>query len=153
MIYKPIYHKHLKKKLLNDTTNTKIIMEDIPLEQVKSTTFLGVIINDNLTWEGHKQLVYNKICKTMGILYKCKKFMTEDECIKMYKTFIEPYFFYGIEVWGHTIKSANDMLVKLQSKIIRIIFSCARTLDAWNHCNGRINSINTIYDNIIKNYA
>ena len=68
----------------------------------------------------------------------------------MYKTFFEPYFFYGIEVWGHSIQSENDMLVKLQSKIIRYIFSCARTQDAWKHCNGCINSIDTIYNNVIK---
>ena len=150
MIYKPRYHKHLKKKLLRDTTGIKITMDDTPLDQVKSTTFLGVIINDNLTWEDHKQLIYNKICKTLGLLYKCKKVMTENECIKMYKTFVEPYFFYGIEVWGHTIRSENDILVKLQSKIIRIIFGCARTQDAWNHCNDRINSVTTIYNNVIK---
>ena len=149
IIYKPIYHKQ-KKKLLHDTTGTKITMNNTPLEQVKSTTFLGVIINDTLTWEDHKHLVYNKICKTLGILYKCKKVMTENECIKMYKTFIEPYLFYGIEVWGHTIQSDNDILVKLQSKILRIIFSCARTQDAWNHCSGRINSIYTIYNNVMK---
>ena len=72
MIYKPIYHKQSNKKLLYDTSGTTITMEGTPLEQVKSTTFLGIIINDRLTWDDHKQLVYNKICKTLGILYKCK---------------------------------------------------------------------------------
>ena len=57
MIYKPRYHKHYNKKLLHDTTGTKITMDGTPLNQVKSTTFLGVIINDNLTWEDHKQLI------------------------------------------------------------------------------------------------
>ena len=55
MIYKTIYHKHLQKKLVHDTTYTKITMEGIPLEQTKSTT-LGVIINDNLTWGDHNQV-------------------------------------------------------------------------------------------------
>ena len=69
----------------------------------------------------------------------------------MCKTFIEPYIlFYGIKVWGHITQYENDILAKLQSKIIRIIFSCARTQDAWRHCYGRINNINTIYDNVIK---
>ena len=27
---------------------------------------------------------------------------------------------------------------------------CAPTKDGWNHINGRINSIATIYDNVIK---
>ena len=129
-------------------------MDGTPLDQVKSTTFLGVTINDKLTWEDHKQLVYNKICKTLGILYKCKKVMTENECIKMYKTFVEPYFFYGIEVWGHTIQSENDILVKLQCKIIRMIFGCARTQDAWKHCNGHVLTVLIPFIiMLLKNYA
>ena len=128
-------------------------MKGTPLKQVTSISFLGVIINDKLTWEGHKQLIYNKICKTLGILYKCKQFMTENESINMYKTFIQPYFLYGIEIWGHTIKSDIDLLVKLQSKIVRILLDCARSEDAWRHCNGRITSIQNLYKNFIKKYA
>ena len=150
MVYKPLYRTHSKKKLLHDTTNTKITMEGTPLEQVRTIKFLGVIINDKLTWECHKQLVYNKICKTFGILYKCKQLMTEMESINMYKTFIQPYFLYGIEIWGHTINSDNDILVKLQSKIVRIILGCARSADAWKHCNGHITSIQDLYKNAIK---
>ena len=118
MIYKPLYYSHSRKKMLHDTTNTKITMEGIPLQQVTSIKFLGVIINNKLTWECHKQLIFNKICKTLGILYKCKRFLTENESINMYKTFIQPYFLYGIEIWGHSIKSDNDILVKLQSKVV-----------------------------------
>ena len=56
--------------------------------------------------------------------------MTENECINMYKTFIQPYFLYGIEIWGHAVKSDNDILIKLQSKIVRILLGCKRSKDA-----------------------
>ena len=42
--------------------------------------------------------------------------MEEKEVIKMYKAFIQPYFLYGIEVWGHSVKSEKDILLRLQSK-------------------------------------
>ena len=125
-------------------------MEGTPLQQVTSIKFLGVIINNKLTWESHKQLIFNKICKTLGILYKCKQFLTENESINMYKTFIQPYFLYGIEIWGHSIKSDNDILVKLQYKIVRILFNCARSKDAWRHSNGQITGIQDLYKNVIK---
>ena len=79
--------------------------------------------------------------------------MTENESINMYKTFIQPYFLYGIEIWGHTIQSNNDILVKLQSKIVRILLDCARSQDAWRHCNGHIISIHNLYNIVIKNYV
>ena len=149
MIHRPVYTKK-NKHLLQDTTNTDLIMDGIPLKQVTSIKFLGVLINDKLTWENHKQLVHSKISKTLGILYKCKNIMNDEENIKMYKAFIQPYFLYAMEVWGHTIKSDNDILVRLQSKVLRILFNCYRTADAWRHCNGRITDIRSLYNIVIK---
>ena len=135
---------------MHDTTHTKIIMNETPLQQVNLIKFLGVMINDKLTWDDHKKLIYSKICKTIELLYKCKKFMSQSECINMYKTFVQPYFLYSIEVWGHTIHPENDILVKLQSKILRILFNCKRTTDAWQYCSGKIISIEKLYANSIK---
>ena len=149
MIHKPVYRKN-NKKLLQDMTNTDLIMDGTPLKQVKSIKFLGVVINDRLAWDDHKQLIYTKICKTLGIIYNCKNILNEEENTKMYKTFIQPYFLYGIEVWGHSIKSDNDILVKLQSKVLRILFNCFRTADAWRHSNGTVNDIRDLYKNVIK---
>ena len=53
--------------------------------------------------------------------------MNENNCIDMYKTFIEPYFLCAIDACGHSIQSENDLLIKLQSKIMRILFNCYRT--------------------------
>ena len=149
MIYKPTHYKHKNKKWLHDTTHTDIVMNDLPLKQVKTIKFLGLMINDRLTWDDHRQLVYSKICKTLGLLYRCKTIMNENECINMYKTFIQPYFIYSIEVWGHSVQS-DDILMKLQSKILRIIFNCKRSEDAWRHCNGKINSVKDLYCTTIK---
>ena len=93
-------------------------MVDTILEQVNSIKFLGVVINNRLTWEAHKQQIHNKVCKTIGLIYKCRGLMDEKEITKMYKTFIQPYFLYAIEVWGHTVQSHNDMLSKLQSRVL-----------------------------------
>ena len=76
--------------------------------------------------------------------------MTDSDCTNMYKIFIEPYFIYAIEVWGHSILSENDSLVKLQSKVLRILFNCYRTSDAWKHSNGQISDIRDLYSNVIR---
>ena len=68
----------------------------------------------------------------------------------MYKTFIEPYFLYAIEVWGHTVTSSNDILNKLFLKLLRIIFSCYRSDDALRHNNDRIKSIEFLYNKVIE---
>lgn len=133
-----------------DSTNTYVKMMDTILKQVKPFKFLGIIVNEKLTWETHKQHVFNKVCRTLGILFKCRNVMTEKETIKMYKTFIQPYFLYAIEVWGHSIQSEQDILTKLQSKVLRIVFNCKRSHDAWRHNNRQISSIKELYFNVVK---
>ena len=150
MIYKPLIRRKKSRKILYDITNTKVEMEGTILEQVKSIRFLGVIINDQLHWKDHKHYVYKKICKSIGLIYKCKHAMNENDCINMYKTFIEPFFLYAIEVWGHTVQTPTDILAHLQSKILRILFSCKRSDDAWEHNNGRILHIQELYQRTIK---
>ena len=152
MIYRPVQGQK-RNRFINDTTNTKLTMDNLPLKQVTSIKFLGVLINDKLTWDCHKKLVCNKISKTVGILHKCKNVMNNDECIKMYKTFIQPYFLYALEAWGHSIQSDNDILVKTQSKVLRILFNSQRTADAWKYTNGQIKDVRSLYNTVIKNYA
>ena len=76
--------------------------------------------------------------------------MNDTECIKMYKTFIEPYFLYAIEAWGHSLQSEKDILVKLQSKVLRILFNCYRTADAWKQADGQIRDIRELYQTVIN---
>ena len=75
-----------------------------------------------------------------------------DSCdsIKMYKTFIQPYFLYAIEIWGHTVQSDQDVLNKIQCKILRIIFNCKRSDDAWRHSDGNIPTVANLYNSVIK---
>ena len=47
------------------------------------------------------------------------------------QNFYSTYFLYAIEVWGHTKNSTTGLLVRLQNKILRILFNCKRSDDAW----------------------
>jgi hypothetical protein len=146
MIYKPTVKTTENKKQIRESQTTTIEMNNTKLDEVTSIRFLGVIINKNLTWEDHKKHIYNKVSKTTGLLRKCKNFMDIKGRIKMYKTFVQPYFNYAIEVWGHTVTAESDILNKLQSKALRIIFDCLRSGDAWRHNNECIETITSLYE-------
>ena len=51
-----------KKKKSNHKIEISINNQNI--EQVNQTTFLGVIIDENLTWNSHLNLIYKKIMKS-----------------------------------------------------------------------------------------
>ena len=149
MIYKPLLRGRNGKKL-HDSTNSNILMNNIPLEQVQSIKFLGVVLNNHLTWNDHQQHIYRKVSKSLGIIYKCLGVLNEKECINMYKAFIQPYFLYAIEVWGHSIQSSTNTLVKLQSKVLRILYNYKRSEDAWRYNNGRILTLKELYNKVIQ---
>lgn len=63
-------------------TKTKIIknkpiikIDNIEIEQVTKTKFLGVIINETLTWNDHIVFIKQKIVKNTGIIYRLSKIM------------------------------------------------------------------------------
>ena len=145
MTYKPNIKTTKNRKKLKELQTTPIEMNNTKLEEVTSIRFLGVIINKNLTWEDHKNHIFNKVSKTTGLLRKCRNFMDIKGRIKMYKTFVQPYFNYAIEVWGHTVRAESDILNKIQAKALRIIFDCQRSGDAWRHNNDRIDNITLLY--------
>ena len=57
------------------------ILLKLPLLQLNSNTterenslkFLGVILDEHLTWKKHIQLIENKVSKNVGVLYKASK--------------------------------------------------------------------------------
>ena len=145
---------HQPKTIANKfatTTTSNLIMNNEILKNVKEIKFLGVMLNDKLTWQNHKIYLKRKISQSIGIIYNCKNIMTEEELINIYKTFIQSNFIYAIEAWGHSVTSENDILTNLQNKVIRILFDCKRSKDAWHYAKERIPTVKQLYQDTITN--
>ena len=56
-----------------------------------------------------------------------KQFMNKETLRTLYFSFVYPYLYYCIEVWGNTQDCYRDMIVKLQKGVVRI-FSCSPLL-------------------------
>ena len=48
-------------------------LNNIEIKRENSIRFLGVIIDENLTWKNHIEVVENKISKNIGVLYLTSK--------------------------------------------------------------------------------
>ena len=57
------------------TPGTDVIKQNTSIQCVKSTKFLGVIIDNKLRWNDHITYVKNKISKSLGILYKIRRYL------------------------------------------------------------------------------
>ena len=61
------------------------------IDQVWSMKFLGVLINESLTWTDHIFTVLNKTSKNIGIIRKLKNTLPNDVLHTLYNTLIAPY--------------------------------------------------------------
>ena len=107
---KPVYDREL------------IINDEVVLQQ-NQTKFLGVILDEKLTWDPHIKYIKPKIAKGIGIVNKAKRLINSKTLLILYYSFIYPYFNYAVEVWGDTCDSYLKPLITLQKRAIRTITS------------------------------
>ena len=92
------------------------------------TKFLGLVLDENLTWNPHITSVSRKIAKCIGTLYRCRRFLSLDILKNLYYSFIYPYISYGTLIWGSNYKSRIQPIYKLQKRVLRTMtFSNFRT--------------------------
>ena len=67
---------------------------NIKIKRENSIKFLGVIIDENLTWKNHIEVVENKISKNIGVLYGASH-LHDFKNLKIYFSFIHIYISYA----------------------------------------------------------
>ena len=102
-----------KKKIESPT----IVLNNTEIERVSNFTFLGVTLDENLSWKSHINIIACKLSRTTGLLNKLKHTLPPYILKTLYNSLILPHLNYGILAWGKNC----DRLLKLQKKAIRII--------------------------------
>ena len=121
-------------------TNVKIEINGQPIKSVTNTKFLGVIIDNKLTWKEHISYIGGKVAKGIGIISKVRKYLNKNTLLDLYYSFIYPYLTYCNQVWRLSCQSYMNALVKLQKELSElfqvftqkhILIHCSRNL----HCS------------------
>ena len=102
--------------------NVCISINNSIITRVRATKFLGVIIDEKLTWENHISLVRSKLAKTVGILYRVRNLLNRSALFILYCSLFLPYLTYCSDTRGNTCRSNIQCLFILQKKIVRIVY-------------------------------
>ena len=100
-----------------------VIFDNTSLERVSNIKFLGITVDDKLSWKSHIVNISNTISRNIGVINKLKYFIPSSSLLTLYSSLILPYLNYGILAWGNTQKALLDKLLLLQKKSLRIIFN------------------------------
>jgi len=113
MLFKP-RQKHI-------TFDEKISIDNVEIKIVKETLFLGVILDEHISWKPHISNIASKISKSIGIIRKTSFFLTKSTLRKLYFSLVYPYLQYCNIVWATTYTTNLYRLIILQKRVIRII--------------------------------
>jgi len=136
-IKKSCYMYFTKQKAPNDLSNTDIEIKigNNVLKQVSEAKFLGVLIDDKLTWEPHLKQLRKKLVSCTGSLNRIKDNIPDSLHKDLYHTLFESYLTYGITVWGGVSNTKLLPLFRAQKQCVRILFGDKEAyLDKFKTC-------------------
>ena len=110
-----IFH-HPNKKF----TEPNLHLNNINIERVKTFTFLGLIMDDQLTWKAHTSKIASKLSRASGIINKLKNILPLSIKVTLYNTLVLPHINFNLLLWGHNCTK----IFRLQKRIVRNI-KCA----------------------------
>ena len=110
-----IFHKSHNKP----PSTFSITLNNIELERVEYTKFLGVLIQENLSWHTHVNYIGNKVSRATALLAKLKHYLPKYVLSIIYNSLCVSHISYALPVWGAAQKSITNRIHKLQKKGIR----------------------------------
>ena len=119
-----IFHPHQKKTGID--MNLKVFDNEHKtlknLERKNFVKYLGVLIDNNLSWKHHIDYIALKISKTIGIISRLRHFIPTSILLDIYRSLIHLYISYRLSVWGQTTKTNLKRILILQKRALRLIF-------------------------------
>jgi len=109
-----------KKKIL-PVLYSSIKIDNKEISQVTTTKFLGVYVDEHLTFNDHVSIIAKKVAKNIGIISRIRHVLQRPILVNLYNTLILPYLSYCNIVWASNYHSHLTRLTILQKRIVRII--------------------------------
>ena len=91
------------------------------LTQTNDVKYLGVLINEKLSWTPHVNEVIKKSNKTLGFIKRNFNKCNRDIKLKCYLTLVRPVLEYASSVWDPSTKENIDKLEQIQKRASRFI--------------------------------
>ena len=105
-----LFHKHRTVDPIH------ILLNNEALDIVLQFNYLGIILDEHLTWKANVAMVTGKLTKINEILNRVKYIYPAQVLLTIYKSLFVPQINYGSLVWGQNYDS-----ISCRKKVIRTI--------------------------------
>ena len=129
--------------------NLNVRLRGQKIEQKWCTKYLGVIIDENLSFNEYTNTLKQKLNRANGVLAKLRYYATADVLKTIYYAFFDSHMKYACHIWGQVQNKTFDMIQRAQNKALRII-SFKQFMEPSEPLYNQL-KINSLKNNIILN--
>jgi len=116
---KLISYRHYNKKGIDLLNRIKI--DDKILKQIKTFKYLGINIDEALTWTPHISELQIRLSRTLAIMYKLKGTLGYEELKTIYFSLFNQIINYGNIIWGNASYNKTKRIITIQKRAIKIL--------------------------------
>jgi hypothetical protein len=127
----------MKFAVKHDCTNKlRIKYNNKNLHEANNVKFLGMILDNAISWKNHTESLKGKLNKSSYIIRKSKQFLSITALKMVYYAFFHSMITYGLIFWGNSTSS-----VHVFKWMVRIMvgaanrYSCKKYLDHYKYCH------------------
>ena len=99
----------------------KLYLQGHPLKIETKTKYLGLTIDQHLTWDDHVTELCKKLRPKVGLLSRVRHLLPYPQVMMVYMTTIQSVIDYGLSIWGSCSLTNRLMVQRLQNRCARLI--------------------------------
>ena len=114
-----IYHSYKK----NADVIHELRVYDNRVKRAKSAKYLGMIIDETLSWNEHVTNLCNTLSRNFNLFYNIRNIIPDQLKKNLYYSLVYSHIQYGIELYGACKKQLSNKIQILQNKLLKVLFN------------------------------
>lgn len=106
---------------INKPFNLSVSIGAKPMSNVNNANYLGVYLDETLSWDIHVTKLAAKISPKVAMLGRLRKKVSFNSLVQVYKTMVQPLFDYCITIWGFCSDKLFNKIQRFQNRAARFI--------------------------------
>ena len=111
----------------NQLTDFNVKINDKTITRTTCVKYLGVFIDDKLTWSKHIAYLEKKLSRSVGLFYRTRQYLSDSALRSLYFSFVYSHLQFAIGAWGDVGITTLNQLNVLHKTIRAMIYSSFRT--------------------------
>ena len=113
-----------KHRLEQIDTYPVLLLNDQVLQRKEEATYLGLIIDNRLTWDAHIDNLCKKLRPKVGIFSRLRHILPYDTMHMVYMAIIQSRLDYGLTIWGNAKCNKLKTVQGIQNRCARLLTGC-----------------------------